>query len=134
MYMIKYQQMHREPRASWLYELQRSTWQEPSKWNVRLIDLCGRWNHTTCNWPKALVKEQPKAKEINYRNLKRLALAQDFNDNETKQYESRTLTIYVNKIAVNKHKMCNELPSRIVVAKDRTTIASMITSNKFVII
>ena len=81
-----------------------------------------------------MVKEQPKAKEINYRNLKRLALAQDFNDNETKQYESRTLTIYVNKIAVNKHKMCNELPSRIVVAKDRTTIASMITSNKFVII
>ena len=82
------------------------------------------------------VKEQPKAKRIksygiDFRDFKRSALAQDSNDNETERYESRTLTIYVNKIAVNKHKMCNELPSRIVVAKDRTTNASMITSNKF---
>jgi len=87
------------------------------------------------HWSKSNQKlKKSKAKEIDFRDFKRSALAQDSNDNETKRYESRTLTIYVNKIAVNKHKMCNELPSRIVVAKDRTTIASMITNNKFALI
>ena len=79
-----------------------------------------------------MVKEQPKAKGNNFRDLKRSALEQD--SNKTKRCESGTLTIYVNGIAVNKHKMCNELPSQIVVTKDRITIASMITSNKFALI
>ena len=87
------------------------------------------------HWSKSNQKlKKSKAKEIDFRDFNRSALVQDSNDNETKRYESRTLTIYVNKIAVNKHKMCNELPSRIVVAKDRTTNASMITSNKFALI
>ena len=44
----------------------------------------------------------------------------------TKRYESRTQIIHVKVYALNKYKMCNELPSQIVVVTERITIASMI--------